>query len=74
AAVVVEGSYSGLLRSEHAPPGWLADLLARLQARYPGVAVIFAESRPGGGSCGPLARSREVHPLRRLLRARDTIS
>jgi len=45
AAVVVEGSYSGLLRSEHAPPGWQADLIARVQARYPGVAVVFAESR-----------------------------
>lgn len=45
AAVVVEGTYSQLLRSPHAPPGWLADLLARLQVRYPNVAIAFAESR-----------------------------
>ncbi len=45
AALVVEGSYSRLLRSEHAPPGWLADLVARLQVRYPNVAIAFCESR-----------------------------
>lgn len=44
-AIVVEGSYSRLLRSEHAPPGWLADLLARVQARYTEVPIVFAESR-----------------------------
>ena len=45
AAVVVEGTYSALLRKGHAPPGYLADLAARLQVRYPNVPIVFAESR-----------------------------
>lgn len=45
AAVVVEGTYSALLRRSHAPPGYFADLTARLQIRYPNVPIVFAESR-----------------------------
>lgn len=45
AALVVEGTYSRLLASKHAPAGWLADLLARVQARYSQVPIAFAESR-----------------------------
>lgn len=45
AAVVVEGRYSTLVQAEHAPGGWLADILARLQVRYPEVQVVFADSR-----------------------------
>ncbi len=45
AAVVVEGTYSALLRKAHVPPGYLADLTARLQVRYPNVPIVFAESR-----------------------------
>jgi DNA-binding transcriptional LysR family regulator len=30
---------------EHVPGAWLADVLARLQVRYPEVQVVFAHSR-----------------------------
>lgn len=45
AAVVVEGRYSGLFKSEHVPGAFLADGLARLQVRYPEIQVVFADSR-----------------------------
>ena len=45
AAVAVEGRYSALLNHAHAPAGWLADQLVRLQARYPQVPVLFLDSR-----------------------------
>lgn len=45
AAIVVEGRYPALVMAEHAPGGWLADVLARLQVRYPEVQVVFADSR-----------------------------
>lgn len=45
AAVVVEGRYSAMFRSEHVSGAWLADMLARLQVRYPEVQVVFADSR-----------------------------
>jgi hypothetical protein len=45
AAVAVEGRYSALLEHQHAPGGWLADQLVRLQARYPQVSVVFLDSR-----------------------------
>jgi hypothetical protein len=45
AAVAVEARYSALLGWEHAPGGWLADGLARLQARYPSVPILFLDSR-----------------------------
>jgi hypothetical protein len=48
AAVVVEGTYSALLRNSHAPAGYFADLTARLQIRYPNVPIVFVESRKLG--------------------------
>jgi ERCC4 domain-containing protein len=45
AAVVVEGRYSDLFKNEHVRPGWLPELLARVQVRYPAVPVVFAETR-----------------------------
>ncbi len=45
AAVVVEGTYSALLRHEYTRAGYLADLTLRLQVRYPSVTIFFAESR-----------------------------
>jgi ERCC4 domain len=45
AAVVVEARYSALFKLEHVEGGWLADQLARLQARYPEVQLVFADSR-----------------------------
>jgi hypothetical protein len=45
AAVVVEGRYEALLKLDHVQPGWVLDLLARVQVRYPSVPVVFAGSR-----------------------------
>ncbi len=45
AAVVVEGRYSDLFKVEQVAAGWLPEVLARLQVRYPGVPVVFAETR-----------------------------
>lgn len=45
AAVVVEARYSELFRLEHVDPAWIADVLARLNARYPEIQVTFADSR-----------------------------
>lgn len=45
AAIVIEGRYSDLFKLEHVNAGWIADVLSRLQVRYPEVAVIFADSR-----------------------------
>jgi hypothetical protein len=45
AAVAVEGRYTALLAHAHAPAGWLADQLVRLQTRYPQVPVVFVDSR-----------------------------
>ncbi|MGI8775130.1 MAG: ERCC4 domain-containing protein [Actinomycetota bacterium] len=44
-AVVVEGRYSELFRLQHVDPSWIADVLARLNARYPEIQVTFADSR-----------------------------
>ncbi len=45
AAVVVEGEYPDLFRTQPGRGSWLADMLGRLAARYPEVPVIFAGSR-----------------------------
>ncbi|MPZ73538.1 MAG: hypothetical protein GEU74_09955 [Nitriliruptorales bacterium] len=45
AAVVVEGRYEDLLRLRHTQPGWVMDLVARIQVRHPGVPIVFAGSR-----------------------------
>lgn len=48
AAVVVEDRYGGLFKvaAAHVAPGFLADLLGALQARYPAVPVVFCDTRP----------------------------
>ncbi len=45
AAVVVEGRYEDLLRLKHTQPGWVMDLVARVQVRHPTVPIVFAGSR-----------------------------
>ena len=46
AALVVEDRYAGLFKHEHVAPGFLADLLATVQVRYPAVPIVFCETRP----------------------------
>jgi hypothetical protein len=45
AAVVVEQRYGALLKDQHTQPGWLLELVVRLQVRYPDVPIVFADSR-----------------------------
>lgn len=45
AAVVVECRYADLLKAEHVQPGFLLDLVAQLQVRYPSVPIAFVGSR-----------------------------
>src|SRR3989454_110296 len=45
AAIVVEGDYPDLLRTQPGRGSWLADMLGRLAVRYPEVPVVFAGSR-----------------------------
>ncbi|MHB8611465.1 MAG: ERCC4 domain-containing protein [Candidatus Dormibacteraceae bacterium] len=45
AAVVVEGDYPDLFRTQPGRGSWLADMLGRLVVRYPEVPVVFAGSR-----------------------------
>lgn len=45
AAIVVEQRYGALLNDERTQPGWLLELVARLQVRYPAVPIVFADSR-----------------------------
>jgi ERCC4 domain-containing protein len=45
AAIVVEGDYPDLFRTQPGRGSWLADMLSRLAVRYPEVPVIFAGSR-----------------------------
>jgi hypothetical protein len=45
AAVVVEERYGALVNHRHTQPGWLLELVARLQVRYPMVPIVFADSR-----------------------------
>ncbi|HXJ66001.1 MAG TPA: ERCC4 domain-containing protein [Actinomycetota bacterium] len=44
-AVVVEARYPELFKVEHVQPGWLPEVLARLQVRYPDVPIVFADTR-----------------------------
>ena len=46
AAVVVEDRYGNLLKHAHAPAGFLPDMLARVQVRYPEIPIVFLETRP----------------------------
>jgi len=45
AAIVVEGDYPDLFRTQPGHGSWLADMLGRLAVRYPEVPVVFAGSR-----------------------------
>ncbi len=44
-AIVVEGDYPDLFRTQPGRGAWLADMLGRLAVRYPEVPIIFAGSR-----------------------------
>ena len=46
AAVVVEDRYGNLLKHAYAPAGFLPDMLARVQVRYPEIPIVFLETRP----------------------------
>lgn len=46
AAVVVEDRYGNLLKHAYAPAGFLPDMLARVQVRYPEIPILFLETRP----------------------------
>lgn len=81
AAVVVEERYSALLDVPHVQPGWLCEVVARLQARYPNVPVVFCDSRKlaedwtyrflaaASGECdyGPLGRDLASSPSTAML-------
>jgi hypothetical protein len=45
AAVVVEDRYAVLLKTSYAPAGFIPDLLARVQVRYPEIPIVFLETR-----------------------------
>jgi hypothetical protein len=46
AAVVVEDRYSRLFKLRHVSGGAVAESLAEAQARFPGVPIVFCETRP----------------------------
>jgi hypothetical protein len=46
AAVVVEDRYADVFKLTHVAPGFVAELLAAVQVRYPTVAIMFCETRP----------------------------
>jgi hypothetical protein len=46
AAVVVEDRYGNLLKHAYTPGGFLPDMLARVQVRYPEIPILFLETRP----------------------------
>ncbi len=46
AAVVVEDRYGNLLKHAYGPAGFLPDVLARVQVRYPEIPIVFLETRP----------------------------
>ncbi len=45
AAIVVEDRYGNLLKHAYAPAGFLPDMLARVQVRYPEIPIVFLETR-----------------------------
>ena len=45
AAVVVEDHYSQVFALEHVRPAVVADTLAEVQVRWPGVPIVFCETR-----------------------------
>jgi hypothetical protein len=45
AAIVVEDRYTALFKMERVEPGWLAELVARVQVRFPSVPIVFCDNR-----------------------------
>ena len=45
AALVVEDRYAGIFKLTHVAPGFVADLLAAVQVRYPSVPIVFCDNR-----------------------------
>lgn len=45
AAIVVEGRYSDLFDLDHVTPGFVLELVARMQVRYPSVPIVFGGTR-----------------------------
>ncbi len=45
AAVAVEDRFSAVFKLEHVQPGFVAELLAAVQVRYPTVPILFLDSR-----------------------------
>jgi len=80
AVVVVEARYSQLLAAPRVQPGWLAELTARLQVRYPKVPIAFCDSRKlaedftlrflaaAVAEYGQTARARDSSPVPSLSR------
>jgi ERCC4-type nuclease len=74
-AVVVEGDYPDLFRTQPGRGTWLADMLGRLGVRYPEVPIVFAGSRKfaeewayrffaaAAGDLGLTARATSQEPL-----------
>jgi hypothetical protein len=46
AALVVEDRYADLFKLQHVAPGFVADLVAAVQVRYPTVPIVFCDTRP----------------------------
>lgn len=46
AALVVEDRYAEVFKLKHVTPGFVADLLAAVQVRYPSVPIVFCDTRP----------------------------
>ncbi len=46
AAIVIEDRYSALFKLDHVTPGFVPELLARVQVRYPNVPIVFCDTRP----------------------------
>jgi hypothetical protein len=46
AALVIEDRYSALFKLDHVTPGFVPELLARVQVRYPNVPIVFCDTRP----------------------------
>jgi ERCC4-type nuclease len=51
AAIVVENRYSALFKLEHVRSGFVPELLARVQVRYPSVPIVFCDTRPLAEEC-----------------------
>jgi hypothetical protein len=46
AAIVVEDRYAKLFKLPHVTPGFVPELVARVQVRYPNVPIVFCDTRP----------------------------